>query len=187
MNSNDGQLHERLAKLEAQASVLKVGLVLVIGLMAVALWMPRTNAQSATDPLRVRGVIIEDARGRARVVLGPLDSPPSSSIRGFGLRINDLNGVERFGLSLKESGSVGMGFDAPPGKGDDRNRERINIVADENGGAFIRFLDRRTSVAARMSLDDQNLVWMEFADYMQKPPISRFIGLTGDKTVRGTP
>lgn len=27
-----------------------------------------------------------------------------------------------------------MGLDAPPGKGDDRNRERITIVADEDGG-----------------------------------------------------
>jgi hypothetical protein len=37
-----------------------------------------------------------------------------------------------------------MGFDAPRGKGDDRNGERITIVADETGGGYIRFLDRRT-------------------------------------------
>jgi hypothetical protein len=162
-----------------------MGLVAVMGLIVALLWMPRSSAQSSTDPLRVRGLIVEDASGRPRVVVGPVDA--QSSVRGVGLRINDINGVERFGLSLKESGSMGMGFDAPPGTGDDRNRERINIVADETGGAFIRFLDRRTSVAARMSLDAQNQVWMEFSDYVQKPTISRFIGLTGDKTVRGTP
>ena|SRR5688500_10305994 len=55
--------------------------------------------QERSYALRVRGVIIEDAR----VVLGALDSPPSSSIRGFGLRINDLNGVERFDGLLVES------------------------------------------------------------------------------------
>ena len=56
-----------------------------------------------------------------------------------------------------------MGFDAPPGTGDDRNRERINIVADEKGGAHIRFLDRRTSVASRMYLDEQNQVWLKLS------------------------
>lgn len=184
MNSND-ELRARLAALEAQARVFRTGFVLVIVLMVASQWMPRSSAQSSTDPLRVRGVIVEDANGRPRVVLGPMDAQPS--VRGVGLRINDVNGVERFGLSLKENGSMGMGFDAPPGTGDDRNRERINIVADETGGAFMRFLDRRTNVVARMSLDSENQAWLEFSDYTQKPSISRFIGLTGEKTVRGTP
>jgi len=184
MNAND-ELRARLTALEVQARVFRTGFVLVIVLMIGLQWMPRPTAQTSTDPLRVRGVIVEDSSGRPRVVLGPMDA--RSSIRGMGLRINDLNGVERFGLSLKENGSMGMGFDAPPGTGDDRNPERINIVADETGGAFIRFLDRRTSVAARMSLDSENKVWLEFSDYMQKPSISRFIGLTGERTVRGTP
>ena len=34
----------------------------------------------------------------------------------------------------------------------DRNRERINIIADERGGSQIRFLDRETWVKARLYL-----------------------------------
>jgi hypothetical protein len=79
---------------------------------------------------------------------------------------------------------MGMGFDAPPGTGDDRNRERINIVADEKGGAYIRFLDRRTSVAARMYLDEQNKTWMQFSDYMQQPPVVRRYGLSGEEVIQ---
>jgi hypothetical protein len=65
----------------------------------------------------------------------------------------------RFGVAFMNEGSLVMGFDAPPGTGDDRNRERINLVADEKGGAHIRFLDRRTSVVSRMYLDEQNRGW----------------------------
>jgi hypothetical protein len=160
MNSNE-ELRARVATLEIQARVARIGFVVVVGLMVGILWMPHSSAQSSTDPLRVRGLIVEDDAGRARIFLGPT---AASSAKGIGLRINDINGFERFGLSLKESGSMGMGFDAPPGTGDPRNSERINIVADEKGGAVFRFLDRRTSVAARMSLDDQNHVSLELAD-----------------------
>jgi hypothetical protein len=53
---------------------------------------------------------------------------------------------------------------------DDRNRERINLVADEKGGAHIRFLDRRTNVVSRMYLDDQNRAWLSFTDFTQSRP-----------------
>ena len=65
-----------------------------------------------------------------------------------------------------------------------RNRERINIVADEKGGAQIRFLDRRTSVASRMYLDDQNQVWLSFSDFTRTPPLIRRYGLRGEETVQ---
>jgi hypothetical protein len=60
-----------------------------------------------------------------------LDAPGDN--RRIGLRINDPNGAERFGASYMEDGRVVLGLDAPPGTGDDRNRERINLVADEKG------------------------------------------------------
>jgi hypothetical protein len=100
------------------------------------------------------------------------------------MRINDPNGVERFGLSLFEDSRVVMGFDAPPGKGDDRNRERITLVADQEGGATLSFKDRRTYVGARLYLDEQNRVWMEFSDLAQAPPMRRRMGLTGEETIR---
>jgi hypothetical protein len=98
--------------------------------------------------------------------------------------VNDPNGVERFALYLMENGRMGMGFDAPPGKGDDRNRERINIVANEDGGAYIRFLDRRTNVPGRIYLDEANQLWLEFSDFGQEPTVRRRIGLKGEETIR---
>jgi hypothetical protein len=101
-----------------------------------------------------------------------------------GLIINDASGVERFGLGLQESGRLVMGLDAPPGKGDDRNRERITLVADENGASHIRFLDRTTSIPARLYLDEQNRVWLEFTGTQANEMVRRRIGFSGDETTR---
>ncbi len=98
--------------------------------------------------------------------------------------INDAAGVERFAVSLMNSGRVVMGFDAPRGKGDDRNRERITIVAGENGGSYIRFLDRKTLVPARLYLDDDNRVWLEFIDVQSDAIVRRRIGFSGEQELR---
>ena len=55
MNSNDGQLHERLAKLEAQARVLKVGIVLGIGLADYMQKPPISRFIGLTGDKTVRG------------------------------------------------------------------------------------------------------------------------------------
>jgi len=86
-----------------------------------------------------------------------------------------------------EDGRVVLGLDAPPGTGDDRNRERINLVADEKGSAYIRFLDRRTNVVSRMYLDEQNLAWMSFTDFTQTPGLVRRYGLSGEEVLRPQP
>ena len=52
------------------------------------------------------------------------------------------------------------------------------------GGAHIRFLDRRTSEAGRMCLDQQNQVWMQFSDYARKPPLIKRTGVSGDEVIR---
>lgn len=172
----------RVERLERQVWVLQmVTAVTVVLLVGVAV-MPRSQAQQPVDTMRVRQLVVEDADGRSRVVLGYLDAPGNTS--RIGVRINDPRGAERFGLSYRENGSIGMGFDAPPGTGDDRNRERINLGADEKGGAYIRFLDRRTSVASRMYLDEQNRVWLSFSDFTQTPASIRRYGLTGEEIVR---
>jgi hypothetical protein len=93
-------------------------------------------------------LIVEEANGQPRVVLG---APIANSSGRTGLRINDAAGVERLGISLQTNGSMVIGLDAPPGTGNEANRERLTFVADQSGGAHIRFLDhRRTSVPARM-------------------------------------
>ena len=175
----------RLQRLEYQVRTLK-GIAMVATVLAVVLaFVPRPQAQQSAEALRVRQLIVEDAAGRARVVLGPLDQPGNS--RRLGIRINDTAGAERFGLSFMEGGSMVMGFDAPPGTGVDANRERITIVADEKGGAYLRFLDRRTNVVSRMYLDEQNQAWMQFSDFTRTPPVIRRYGLTGEETIQPTP
>src|SRR5262245_21944474 len=172
----------RLSMLERQMRVFKTIAAVSAVLAVVLATVPRPTAQQAAEQLRVRQLIVEDGDGRGRMVLGYLDA--AGNTRRFGLRVNDPRGIERFGLSYIENGAIVMGFDAPPGTGVDANRERINIVADETGGAHIRFLDRRTSVAARWYLDEQNRAWMQFSDFTQKPAAMRRYGLSGEESNR---
>ena len=172
-------LNRRMLAIESRERSLRAGFVILLILLAVSIWMPRSQAQRAPEPLRVRSLIVEDANGKDRIVLG---APMAGSSGRSGLRINDENGVERVGLSLLTSGSVVFGLDAPIGTGDDRNRERITLVADEKGGAAVRLKDRRTMVISSWYLDDQNRGWLEFSDYVQQPAIRRRVGLSGDDT-----
>ena len=175
-------LADRISALE-RANRRQRALLYMVLLAAGAVVSASYTAAQSTDPLRVRGLIVEDDNGRQRIVLGRMDRD-SRSTRGLGMRINDSNGAERFGLSLNDQGTVGMGFDAPPGTGDDRNRERINIVADNEGGAYIVMKDRRTSVIARWYLDAQNQGWLQFSDFTQTPGIIRRWGLAGEETLK---
>ena len=171
----------RMARLEQQVRTLKViaaGAVILAVVLTVA---PRPEAQQSADSLRVRQLIVEDANGRSRMVLGYLDAPGNT--RRIGLRINDPAGVERFGASYIDDGGLVVGLDAPPGTGNDANRERITLAADNKGGASIRFLDRRTNVVSRMYLDEQNRVWMQFSDFTQQPALIRRYGLSGEETI----
>jgi hypothetical protein len=173
-------LRNQMDRLEHQLRWFKIAAV-VLAVLAVAFALaPRPSAQQP-ETMRVRQLIVEDANGRPRVVLGPLDSGQN---RRTGLRINDPNGVERFGVAFMDGGDMVVGLDAPPGTGDDRNRERINLVADAKGGAHVRFLDRRTSVVSRMYLDENNRAWLSFTDFTQKPALIRRYGLTGEETIR---
>jgi hypothetical protein len=97
------------------------------------------------------------------------------------MAINDSVGMERFGLSLRVDGGIGMGFDAPPGTGDDRNRERINIVADPRGGAHIPFLNRRTGVVGYLRLAEDDRMWLEFMDARADSVVLRRIGFQGEE------
>jgi hypothetical protein len=134
--------------------------------------------------VRTRTLIIQGPNGRDRIVLG---APVPDPIEGkrlnptVGLVINDANGHERFGLGLQDSGRMVMGLDAPPGAGDDRNRERITLVADEQGGATVRILDRHTRIAGRLVLDPEDRVWLEFLRVGQETITTRRIGLDGDR------
>jgi len=181
MVNDHRDLEGRLARLE-RTNRIQVGVMSAILLLACsAVLTGFSQGGPSQAPLRARGLIIEDSAGQARIVMG---APIPDRNGRTGLIINDAAGVERFGLSLQPAGQLVMGFDAPPGKGDDRNRERITLVADENGGSYIRFLDRTTSVPARLYLDEQNRVWLEFIGTQANEVVRRRIGLSGDETVR---
>ena len=175
----------RVEQLERQVRLLQSVTTLVVVLVAGVALMPSSQAQQPAGTMRLRQLVVEDADGRSRMVLGYLDAP--GNVRRFGIRLDDPKGAERFGVALMENGSMVMGFDAPPGTGDDRNRERINVVADEKGGAHIRFLDRRTSVVSRMYLDEQNRAWLSFSDFTSQPASIRRYGLTGEEVLRPQP
>jgi hypothetical protein len=179
----DDVLAERITVMERTLRRQRLMSTALFALLGAAMAMPASQAQQSTDVLRVRRLVVEDANGRSRVVLGaPLGAEgPNARV---GMRIDDERGVERFAVSLIQDGRLVMGFDAPPGTGDDRNRERITLVADQEGGAYMSFKDRRTYVAARTYLDAANQVWMEFSDFSQQPPLRRRIGLKGEESIR---
>ena len=185
MSDRHDPIENRLARVERTNRVL-VGIIsTTFLLMCSALLAGFSQSPPSQEPLRTKSLIIEDSAGRPRIVMGaPIPDRNAAGNPRAGLIINDAAGVERFGLGLQESGRLVMGLDAPPGKGDDRNRERITLVADENGGSHIRFLDRTTSIPARLYLDDQNRVWLEFMGTQANEIVRRRIGLSGDETTR---
>jgi hypothetical protein len=180
------ELRYRIESLERQVrSGRLVSAALVVGMLGLSLVSWTSSAQDARI-VRVRTLIVEDEQGRDRVILGA----PVPDIKGggrispsVGLVINDSDGLERFGLGLQANGRMVMGFDAPPGTGDPRNRERINIVADASGGAYIRFVNRKTFVPGRLILDDKDQFYLEFLDFPDGRTISRRIGFKGEEKV----
>lgn len=146
------------------------------------------QANQVSPVIKTRGVIIVDEQGRERVILGaPVpDSPAEGRKRinpAHGMIIIDQNGYERFGVGLMDNGQMAMGFDAPPGKGDDRNRERLHFVADPEGGAMIRFLNRKTSVPGWLRLGEDDNLYMEFIDVQRdkNKVFKRRIGMNGEE------
>jgi hypothetical protein len=187
-----------MEKIDRLTKVLLVLLVLgVWGLLlqsAIGYWRVEAQSKKAlskTDEilpvLKTRGVIIVDEQNRQRVIVGaPVPDPPKEGKRinpAHGMIILDPEGYERFGVGLMDNGQMGMGFDAPPGKGDDRNRERLHFIADKDGGAMIRFLNRQTSVPGWIRLGDDDKLYLEFID-VQKDKNKVFrkrVGFSGEE------
>lgn len=187
-------LEQRIATLEQQLTRTRRALRAVLlagGTLAAGAWVIPTHQK--VEVLRVRGLIVEDEGGRERIVIGapvPDGKDGRRASASVGLVINDTAGFERFGLGLKTSGSMSMGFDAPPGVGDDRNRERINIIADARGGATIRMLDGATWVRARLTVTpastagEADAAALELLDFPPGTAITRRISVLRDTTTR---
>jgi hypothetical protein len=153
------------------------------GFGLAAIWSVGVQAQDG-KAIRVRTITIEDASGRDRIVFGaPLADPQGRVSPSTGMKINDHQGVERFAIGLLDNGRVVMGFDAPPGTGDPRNRERITLVADASGGAYIRFLNRKTGVPGRLILGDDDRLYLEFLDSRDGKTMVKRIGFNGEQMI----
>lgn len=181
---NGSVAEARVTALERQVRRMRFVVVL---LATVAVAIPFVAWRSGQpEVIRVRGVIVVDEAGRERIFLGSPVPDPAEGRRvapATGLVINDSAGAERFGLGLFPNGRVVMGFDAPPGTGDERNRERLTLVADQRGGAYIRLLDRTTRAKAFLRLDTDNEAYLEFLDWHENKIVSRRIGARGDTLV----
>jgi len=177
-------LQQRIRVLEKRVLGLRSANVFLILLtILVAFGAFKSEAQPSAV-VRARTLIIEDETGRDRVILGAPVPDPKEGKRNspsYGMVINDVDGIERFGLGLQANGRMVMGFDAPPGTGDPRNRERINVVADETGGAYVRFVNRKTFVPGRLILDKEDQFYLEFLDFPAGKTISRRVSFKGDE------
>ena len=176
---------ERLDRLERRVRVLgTVSALSIVLALGVATW-PSVFAQGQPPLIRARGLVVVDDRGRDRIVIGAPVPNPKEGVRrsaSTGIVINDPAGYERCGLGLTDDGQIGMGFDAPPGTGDSRNRERINLAADATGGAYIRFLNRKTFVPGRLVVDGSDQFYLEFLDFPEGKVVSRRLGFSGEQT-----
>jgi hypothetical protein len=183
-----GRLSERVDRLQRQLNRSRGVSVVLIGVFVVTAVTAWQQPVRRSETIRTRLIVVEDAQGRDRIIIGaPRPDPIARALhaRGMvGMQINDTLGHERFGLGLTPSGRMSMGFDAPPGTGDDRNRERINMWADQHGGAAIRFLDRNTMLKSIWQLDQENRVWLEFYDFPEGEIVRRKIGFGPDQLVR---
>ena len=175
-------LQDRVARLEAELRQWR-RVAVTLGLCAVALVSMAAVAIQRPALIRVRGLIVVDSAGRERIFLGAPVPDPREGRRispSVGLTVNDSTGNERFGFGLQSNGQFVMGFDAPIHTGDDRNRERITLVADEQGGSYIRLLDRRTRAQAFLRLGDDDAAYLDFLHWTDAAIQTRRIGFGPD-------
>jgi hypothetical protein len=186
MEQNTHTLSQRMQRLER---LLLLSAVITGGLLLGFFYsfVSPVDGKDGEQIIRARGIVIVDETGKERIAIGaPVPDPTGYGKRispSTGLIINDENGYERFGMGLDETGNMAMGFDAPHDKGDPRNPERINIVADANGGSFIRFLNNKTEVVSFLRLDENEEFCLEFLDRKTGKVMRRQMRYDGEKVI----
>jgi hypothetical protein len=184
MGTINSEFETRVRVLERQLRWMQVLLAIVILAVTVSAFFSGAVHAQDQKALRLRTLVVEDAAGRDRIVFGaPLPDPQGRVSPSTGMVINDPQGVERFAVGLHDNGRVVMGFDAPPGTGDPRNRERITLVADAAGGAYLRFLNRKTGVPGRLILGDDDQLYLEFLDSRDGETLVKRNGSAGERMI----
>ena len=161
MTDSTTRLKDRLDVLESRLRLHRLGLGLVAGVIVVSASLP-TPVQQTSAELRVRGIVVEDDAGQARIVIGSLGERAHGD--AFGFAINDEAGSERFGVSHFSDGRIVMGFDAPPGVGH-AMRDRLGLGVGATGRPFFMMLNNDTTSPLRLYTTDANEAWIEFIDW----------------------
>jgi hypothetical protein len=182
--SNDVALATRLERLErsmrrTRRFAAATGLGLLATWLTAARWHDRP--EQPQDTIRTTLLVIEDAQGRDRIVLG---APMPDGRRYIGMKILSPEGAEQFGLGINPDGSVSMGFDTRPGVGNPANRERLNMGVTATGQGWIRYLDNETRARMFMRLDSADTPSVQFLDWPDsKRILVRQVGFSGEKSL----
>ncbi|UCG85725.1 MAG: hypothetical protein JSW71_17670 [Gemmatimonadota bacterium] len=182
MTNVDTALAARLEQLErttrrTRLLAIASGVLLLVTWLTAAAWQ---QAQTHQDAVRTRLLVIEDAEGRDRMVLG---APMPDGREYVGMKILNADGAEQFGLGLKADGSVSMGFDTKPGVGHPANRERLNMGVSATGQGWIRYLDNQTRARMFVQLDSADAPIIQLLDWPDDQRIVvRQIGFSGEQT-----
>lgn len=183
MTSDSDGLAARLTQLERTIRCTRI-LAAAAGIGFLATWLTGAawpRAPEPQDTIRTTLLVIEDDRGRDRIVLG---APMPDGRQYVGMKILNADGAEQFGLGLKTDGSVSLGFDAKPGVGSPANRERLNMGVTATGRGWIRYLDNQTRARMWVTLDSTDTPWVQFLDWPDDHRIRvRQIGFSGEKTL----
>ena len=183
MPSDHGTLAARLDRLERAARRTRL-LAATAAIVLVTTWVTGAKGRHEPQPqdsIRTKLLVIEDARGRDRIVLG---APMPDGRQDVGMKILNPDGAEQFGLGLKVDGSVSMGFDTKPGIGNPANRERLNMGVTTTGRGWIRYLDNQTRARMWVTLDSADAPVLQFLDWPDDRRILvREIGFAGDKSL----
>ena len=128
-------IHERYGHLERRLRRLQVGGVIGLGLLLFLFWTvlraQPTSADDSGQVLRVRGLIIEDAEGRPRILLGA----PIPKVAGR-KRKDDATGLVLIGENGADRVAIGAPTPSPQVKGEVVNRVSPGaglVIDDPNG------------------------------------------------------
>jgi len=182
MTSSEQDLRLRLDRLErSNRGVRFLAAAATIGLLATWSTAAVVESREPREPVRTRLLVIEDAEGRDRIVLG---APMPDGRDNVGLKILNPDGAEQFGLGLDPDGSVSMGFDTRPSVGDPRNSERLNMGVTAAGRGWIRFLDNRTRARLWVRLDSAEHPVVQLQEWREGAGIEvEQLGVDGDTTL----
>ena len=146
------------------------------------------------DELRTTKLVIVDDQGRERMILAGKVPDPREGKRitqGPGMQLLNKDGMEQFGLSMDDAtGQIGLGLDARPGAGDDRNRERFNIVVGPKGEVYVNLKDGRTRRKTVWYVDQKGEAALGFDRWKDEGKETKYVGMRrlsadGDKSVKG--